>query len=93
MRPRIALTIVLCLLAVSTVLPVSAGERDREGGRTSLDSVGYWSALSAWISQFGLILSGEEVDEEGGSVATLPKPEVTQPGDTPNIGLDADPNG
>jgi|CXWL01.1.fsa_nt_gi hypothetical protein len=79
MRPRTTLTIVLCLLSVSTALPTSADEPIRERGRERLEAVTFWRGLVAWISQYGL-----QADPDGSTVSVDPGPITTDLGVSPS---------
>lgn len=93
MRPRIALTIVLCLLAVSATLPLAAEEGPLEKGRTQIGRQSPWSVFVAWIGQVALTIDPNGSRTEASLPVAPPRMEVAQPGDLPAISLDADPNG
>jgi hypothetical protein len=92
MRQRPTLSVVLCLLAVTAALPVSAQDLDREAGRARFEFRDLWAGLVAWVEAVGLTAdpNGLIVPVSGPTYGvTL----VTLPGDQPAVGLDADPNG
>lgn len=92
MRPRIALTVVLCLLAVSSTAPVAADHYDRDGGRAGFQVADLWNGLVAWVAQIGLTIDPNGLAAPGDAPGTGSSA-VAQPGDEPAYGLTIDPNG
>lgn len=93
MRQRPALSVVLCLLAVTAALPVSAQDLDREAGRARFEFRDLWAGLVSWVEAFGLDadpngLAVPNHGQNGGQQGSVPVLD-----DEPAFGLDADPNG
>lgn len=90
MRPRFALTIILCLLSVSVTLPASALGSDREHGNARFEFRDLWAGLVAWVEAIALTI------DPNGLAVTLEVPsetEVAASGDQQALDLVANPNG
>lgn len=89
MRPRFALTIILCLLSVSVTLPASALGSDREHGNARFEFRDLWAGLVAWVEAIALT-----IDPNGLAVSleVSSEPGVAASGKQPAAGFDAGPN-
>lgn len=79
MRPRFALTIILCLLSVSVTLPASAQGPEREGGNARFEFRDLWAGLVAWVEAVSLTIdpNGLAVSSEVPSETGVPTPETS----------------
>lgn len=91
MRPRFALTVVLCLLAGFASLPATAEETTHEEGRARFEAQSFWNGIVSWVLGYGLTidpnglvpLPGGTGNSEGGALFF----------DAPSYDLTIDPNG
>lgn len=90
MRPRFALTIILCLLSVSVTLPASAQGSDREQGNARFEFRDLWAGLVAGLMGYGLTIDPNDIVVEAGVPQDGGPPSLQH--EAPAYGLTIDPN-